>query len=687
MLLLAAAVPAGAGETTRAFQQGLAGYGGVGDTFVGRLDWDTPPQHTVNYGRHVHLVLSRDGGENPLLRFELASIPPHSAVTSATLWLFNTTAASVPRKVELFGVLRDWDEGNQEASPIDGPGKRGATGDNAFDFFTGEGTDVAWGARGMAPGSDFAATPVSSVQVIGPGWYGLDITPLVRAWVRSEQPNHGLVLRDATGWQDGNPDDRTFHSSQASDLALRPRLEVTFNPDTPMADAGPDQEDLTWNGGTVVLDGSRSQDRPGGDTPSLAYSWRVVQAAYGSELKGALVGRTRTARFDPDRPGEWEIELVVTNRQGYAAIDRVHLRFLQVPSSHPRIFLTPGKLTALRARAVPSNPRWAAVEDAAADDDMAARALVGVLLNQAPACSQAIAQARALAAQGRTYSTKAAEVALVYDWCHAWLSNDDRVALLAFFAAWAGEDHGDTDVSGWGNYWPRWTWSLAAAGLATWGDTPAAQGWFDEFRHQRFAGRDLPMLDLIAAGGAWPEGTVYDWIANHSRVLASRPGARPPARTCSGARPGSGSASASSCSQHWPGAADQWGIAYRPYPSLGDAERNRGSMARLGRTMGLVLTDRFRDEPVGRQLAAVLAASPSGDPASYLGVGGLPVARPGCADHPADAWVPTSRREPACCWPAPPGRRAPPTPTPRRPGSPSAAATTSPTTSTTTRTP
>ena len=57
------------------------------------MDWDTPPQHTVNYGQNDGLTLSRDGDDNPLLAFDLTSITPNSAILSATLALVNTTPA------------------------------------------------------------------------------------------------------------------------------------------------------------------------------------------------------------------------------------------------------------------------------------------------------------------------------------------------------------------------------------------------------------------------------------------------------------------------------------------------------------------------------------------------------------------------------------------------------------------
>ncbi len=291
--VFAPAAPAAA--HTQVFQSGLAGYTGARDTWVSRLDWDTTPQYTVNYGQNTGLELSRDGGDNPLLRFDVSAIPPNSAVLSATLSLYNTTRSSYSgtkdfsRRIELFRVLADWDEGNQVASPIDAAGKHGATGDFAFAYFTGEGTNVPWAGRGMIAGVDFAAGRESYADVVNEGWYAWDVTALVRAWVRGEQPNFGLVLRDATGYADDHRDWRTFVSSQGTDTALRPKLTVVYNPDVPYADAGPDQVNLSWDGGPVTLDASASHDRPGGDDGSLIYAWRVVETAYGSGIAGTPI--------------------------------------------------------------------------------------------------------------------------------------------------------------------------------------------------------------------------------------------------------------------------------------------------------------------------------------------------------------------------------------------------------------
>ncbi len=262
------------GVQIRVFQQGADGYTGLADTWISANDWADPPQHTVNYCLNPTLTLSRDGDDNPLLRFDLTDIPGNSAILTATLSLYNTsqsspTAKDFARRVEAFSVLKDWDEGNQIESPINASGKHGATGDNAFDYFTGQGTDIPWSAQGMASGTDYATAPMASADVINPGWYEWDVTDLVRSWVRNEQPNFGLVLRDATGYQDDHNDQRIFVSGQGANAAQRPKLTVTFNPDVPFADAGPDQSNLNWDRTAITLDGSASHDRPGGNDGAI----------------------------------------------------------------------------------------------------------------------------------------------------------------------------------------------------------------------------------------------------------------------------------------------------------------------------------------------------------------------------------------------------------------------------------
>ena len=114
-----------ANNQTLTLQQGNAGYSGVRDTWISSDSWDNPPQYGVNYGQNSQLQVNR--GDSPLLRFDLSAIPSSSQVISATLYLYGVTSGQLlPRRVNLFRVLKDWDEGTEINSPINAAGKHGA---------------------------------------------------------------------------------------------------------------------------------------------------------------------------------------------------------------------------------------------------------------------------------------------------------------------------------------------------------------------------------------------------------------------------------------------------------------------------------------------------------------------------------------------------------------------------------
>jgi len=606
-------------EQTRVFQQGLDGYAGVSDTWVSTQDWGDPDQYTCNYGLNEGLTLERGGRNNPLLRFDLpsSSIPSNSQVISATLSLYNETSSSLPRRVEVYRVLREWQEGNLDGAPILAPGEFGATGDYAVQYYPGEGTDVPWSARGMEAGADYAEKYEDAADVGGAGWYAWDVTDLLRTWVHGDYANYGLTLRDGSGYQPGNADWRDFVSSQGADAGLRPKLTVVYNPDTPYADAGPDQENLSWDGSAITLDGSGSYNPGGGD---LTYIWRVVQPGYGSAITGT-VGTTEMTAFTPDVAGEWEFELTVTNDQSESATDRVFVRLLSIPADHPRIYLTPQKLATLQARAVSTNTRWTQLlYYADYYDEMIPKALVSQVTGQASYCEDAIDLALDYAAT-TTSASGAGDVAIVYDWCHDRLTAGEVITFTSFFNTWGDDqlaDPGYTDVPGLGNYWPRYGYSFGLMGLASYGDNSRAQEWMDEFRHRRFRDVDRPWLDRIAAGGGWPEGMIYDWIANMWRVEMIEGWRTATGEDLFESTPWFRERLGYILMHRWPGVADNYGDYYRPYVSTGDTERNRGSMANYGRIMALILIERYPNDALARQLQAYLAAPPANNSFSFL---------------------------------------------------------------------
>jgi hypothetical protein len=176
-------------------------------------------------------------------------------------------------------------------------------------------------------------------------------------------------------------------------------------------------------------------------------------------------------------------------------------------------------------------------------------------------------------------------------------------------------------VPGWGNYWPRYGYSFGMIGLATYGDNVRAQEWLDEFRHNRYRDVDLPLLERIADGGGWPEGMIYDWIANLWRFKAVEAW-----RTASGENLFESTAWFRErlgyiLLHRWPGVIDQWGYYFHPYLSAGDTERNRGSIGNYERLMALILIERYSSDALAQQLQAYLSAPPTDESMDFVVAG------------------------------------------------------------------
>jgi len=528
IILVAAAASPMAGAPlalqTCTFQQGFDGYVGTTDTTL--VDW----LPDVNNGSAEILDTVRDRRTVSLLRFDLSSIPSNSAVESAQLSLYLTysDAGTQTRPAQVHSMLGPWVESeatwNQRAA------------------------GQSWTGVGPQAGADYTATSEDSVQT-GPAgtWLTWDVTALVQTWIRHPATNYGLVLLDPNSYQDPphGGEFRSYASSEHPTLTWRPQLVVTYNPDTPMADAGADVENWSWTPGTAVtLDASGSHDRPGGNDATLTYAWRFVSQAYGSQLTNADIVPScpsapllpcssapllpcSSAQFVPDTAGDYELELAVTNDIGESAEDRVHVRVLAIPD-HPRIWLTAARLSLLQARAAADDPTWqrwknhvdAGLSEWAYYPAMQYALLYRVLNTSDPTAAagyadQAILRVQALLGdcparsfQNTAYCT--IELSLSYDWLYDYDGFDD--ALKAQVRAVVE---------------PRLDWTLdeynlafhnehylnliaeGLAGLAFYGDSPRAGVWLNHARYIRFEDLTLPAINFAGRSGGWPEGEQY----------------------------------------------------------------------------------------------------------------------------------------------------------------------------------
>ncbi|HBA84708.1 MAG TPA: hypothetical protein DCZ95_11495 [Verrucomicrobia bacterium] len=598
---------------TNIYQYGLNGYTNVQDTIINHSP--------ANYGISPTLNLLRSELSNPILRFDLSDIPSNSQIHCVELKLYNETdiTPTLGRRVHLFAILNPWDEGNQNGSVIDQPGDYGATCSNAFEYYSGEGVNVPWTSNYMAQGFDFEAAIGGCTDVTNKGWYTWSLTELGRSWIRNEKPNYGFILRDASGYQSGNTDWRDFSSSQNANASLRPQLMVVYNPDVPYADAGPDQTDLHWFGTPIALDASGCHDRPGGNDETLQYRWTLTSAAYASTNRLRIIGTSKIVPFTPDKPGEWTFQLEVSNDIGETSSDTMALRVLSIPAAHPRIYLTTNKLAALRAQALPDNPRWTVLKNhaEASNGSALAKALYWQITGQAAYGQQAIAKLTNSLVQAKLNNyvnivEGASDVAIVFDWCYDLMAQAERDAFIEYFNGWGDRPNKGNDGPCLGNYWPRYSCSYGMIGLASFDHNPRAQQWMDKFRHDRFRDVDLDLFSLIDDGGGWPEGSIYDGIANLWRL-----------QIYDGWLTATGEnlfESSSWCRDRlcyflmhlWPGVVPSSGGTHsRPYPSFGDAERNRSTMINYERLMNLILLEQYPEAECADQMQSYLSDGPA----------------------------------------------------------------------------
>jgi len=185
------------------YQQGLAGYEGVTDTYIN--GWDAGQ----NYGQEGHFVVRTGEVMSALLRFDLASEEVGEEVVIAKLSLYARSRSNDnPMNVVIYEPQRDWVE--SEAN---------------WHNYWGQKKWAVAGAMGI--GEDYAAAPVAETTLDSVGtWYHFDVTKAVQKWMADPSSNRGLLVR---GYSPGNVSvEYRFDSSQSATLALRPKLTVFY---------------------------------------------------------------------------------------------------------------------------------------------------------------------------------------------------------------------------------------------------------------------------------------------------------------------------------------------------------------------------------------------------------------------------------------------------------------------------
>jgi len=167
-------------------------------------------------GGSTVLKLKNDNKYEPLLRFDIADIPPDAIIKSANLDLYVTSRSQnypIPNVV-MHEMLRPWQ--GAEAT-----------------WYSATNT-VAWSQPGLRANSDYSADIASALEgglSSATPSYRFKLIPLVQRWVAGA-PNYGLVLRSEP------PSSQSviysFASGEYSSTGYRPKLRIVYVQATPI---------------------------------------------------------------------------------------------------------------------------------------------------------------------------------------------------------------------------------------------------------------------------------------------------------------------------------------------------------------------------------------------------------------------------------------------------------------------
>jgi hypothetical protein len=147
--------------------------------------------------------MSKDNAQG-LLQFDMPSILEGTTITDATLgpYLYNTHKENSNTEISVHRVTSPWDESTAQWPDIPSYDSTPLLSFNPL-------SDVKFqdGMGGYAP-----------------YWVELDITDVFTKWLNDEWDNYGVLLQTGSGTT------ALFSSSDASDAALRPKVEIDYSP-------------------------------------------------------------------------------------------------------------------------------------------------------------------------------------------------------------------------------------------------------------------------------------------------------------------------------------------------------------------------------------------------------------------------------------------------------------------------
>jgi hypothetical protein len=171
-------------------------------------------------GTGLNVGYNSNGLRRAFLLFATDGIPVQAQVSSATLTLW-LTGQNNTRTLAL------------EGDPLL-PDPLAPTWDGGLTWATRDGT-TAWGTAG----GDFPTSPNATLSSVGgsgvtlPQQYNMDLTSIASGWVNAAFVNEGLLLRQQGDTSATNGNILTFASSEATNSAQWPQLQVTYSLDYP----------------------------------------------------------------------------------------------------------------------------------------------------------------------------------------------------------------------------------------------------------------------------------------------------------------------------------------------------------------------------------------------------------------------------------------------------------------------
>src|ERR1700733_8877416 len=180
------------------FQQGTNGYTGASDSYISSASTNT------NYSTSTTLNVRYSASEEALLEWNLSSLATTSTVTSATLTLDVTTAASGVT-YNIYALTGPW-----TASQV---------------TYTSSATGTKWPTLG-ATGTSSGSTAIGSFTASSTGLVTVTLNStgvaLVQSWIANPATNYGMIIRAASGTTQ-----LSIASSKFATVADRPQLSIS----------------------------------------------------------------------------------------------------------------------------------------------------------------------------------------------------------------------------------------------------------------------------------------------------------------------------------------------------------------------------------------------------------------------------------------------------------------------------